>query len=160
MSLVLSGARKPSNSASFTVEIRGPWFMTLRGVNGLLAEHGYEKMVSARRAQGAASNWSGDDAAPTEFEIPVIDGTSLIDLDGPEPLLLIGRDEQIGAFCDKVRRLRVRCKDGKVTATSFPAQLEITFNRTLRLPEDGKIHNQPMRLDRIGVKTLRASPRS
>ena len=154
MSLVLSGARKPSNSASFTVEIRGPWFMTLRGVNGLLAEHGYEKMVSARRAQGAASNWSGDDAAPTEFEIPVIDGTSLIDLDGPEPLLLIGRDEQIGAFCDKVRRLRVRCKDGKVTATSFPAQLEITFNRTLRLPEDGKIHNQPMRLDRIGVNNI------
>jgi len=156
LSLVLSGLRKPWKSATYTVQITGPWFMTLRTVNRLLAESGYEKMVSARRADGTASNWSADKALPTSFEVPVIDGPSVVEFDGPEPLLLIGRDEWAGIFVERVRRLRVRCLDGRVVASSFPAELEIGFNRTLRMPEDGKTHNQPARLDGIGVHSIAA----
>ncbi|KAK3346474.1 hypothetical protein B0T25DRAFT_462237 [Lasiosphaeria hispida] len=55
---------------------------------------------------------------------------------------------------DNLRRLRVRCHDGKVIATSFPGELEISFNRTLRLPEDGKTHNQPVRLGTVTVNSM------
>ena len=74
LSSVLSGLRKPSNSTRFTVQIRGPWFMTLRAVNGLLAKHGYERMVSARRARNTARNWSGNEAVPTRSHVPLLQG--------------------------------------------------------------------------------------
>ncbi len=79
-------------------------------MNGLLAKHGYERMVSVRRAKTTARNRSGDDAVPTHFEIPVIDHVSLIDLDGPESILLIGRDD---AFA-------LRVFAGGINAASMP----------------------------------------
>lgn len=135
------------------VVINGPWFMTLAQVNQLLEKHGYRPMLSAKHGQSAARNWDGEKALPTEVQIPVIDGPSRYDAppgEGP----LMSRDEQCGTFLDNLRRLRVRCHEGKVLVTSYPAELEINFNRTLRLPEDGKIHDQPIRLGKIDVNNI------
>ena len=82
--------------------------MQLRAVNQLLVLHGYVKMESARRTHGAADDWSEGDALPQEYEVPVIDGESIIEQNGLEPLLLIGRDDEIGSFLEKARGLRPR----------------------------------------------------
>ncbi|KAM7187279.1 hypothetical protein V8F20_011034 [Naviculisporaceae sp. PSN 640] len=135
------------------VVINGPWFMTLGQVNQLLEKHGYRPMVSAKHGHSAARNWDGDKALPTELQIPVIDGPSRYDAppgEGP----LMNRNEQFGTFFDNLRRVRVRCHEGKVLVTSYPAELEVNFNRTLRLPEDGKVHDQPIRLGKIDVSNI------
>ncbi|GAB1316553.1 RING-type domain-containing protein [Madurella fahalii] len=151
--LTLDGLKKPGSSLRLAVLIRGPWFMTLAQVNRLLAKHGYLEVLSAKNGTWAARSWDGDKALPSNLQIPVVDGPSRYDTttgEGP----LMSRNEQFGTFVQNLRRLRVRCQDGKVIATSFPAELEITFNRTLRLPEDGKTHNQPVRLGKVSVSNI------
>ncbi|KAK0732099.1 hypothetical protein B0H67DRAFT_655359 [Lasiosphaeris hirsuta] len=151
--LTLDNLKKPSSQSRFTVLIIGPWFMTLQLVNQLLAKHGYLELSSAKHGIWASRNWNGDEALPTDLEIPVIDGPSRYD-PGPGEGPLMSKTEQFGAFVDNLRRLRVRCHEGKVIATSFPGELEISFNRTLRLPEDGKTHNQPVRLGGVTVNSM------
>jgi hypothetical protein len=153
--LTLTGLKKSGSPSTLAVTIIGPWFMTLQQVNDLLARHGYDRVVSSKHGSRAHSNWDADKASPTDFEIPVIDGPSHYD---SEPRLgpLISRDEEVGVFLDNLRQLRVRCKEGKVVVTSFPAVLEIGFNRTLRLPEDGRVHNQAVRLGSIPINNIAA----
>lgn len=127
--------------------------MTLQQVNDLIERHGYDRIVSAKHGSRAQSNWDADKALPSDFEIPVIDGPSHYDSEarlGP----LICREDEVGAFLDNLRKLRVRCKGGKVVVTSFPAELEIGFNRTLRLPEDGRVHDQAVRLGSIPINNI------
>jgi len=123
-------------------------------VNRLLAKHGYLEVLSAKHGTWAARSWDGDKALPSNLQIPVIDGPSRYHdaATGEGPLM--SRNEQFGIFMQNLRRLRVRCQDGKVIATSFPSELEISFNRTLRLPEDGKLHNQPVRLGKVSVNNI------
>ncbi|KAM6514249.1 hypothetical protein FALCPG4_015405 [Fusarium falciforme] len=153
INLTLNGVKKPSHAQKFIVTIHGPWYMTLKQVIQLLEEHKFEAPVSAKHARLAVPNWNPNKAMPREFQILAIDGRSCYDMNA-ESGLLINRDEPIGRFTDTLRRLRIRCQEGKVVATSFPAQLEITFNRTLRLPEDGKIHNQPSGVGHIPVTNI------
>lgn len=127
--------------------------MTLQQVCKLLKEDKYEEPVSVKHASLAVAYWNADKAVPKEFQIFAVDGPSCYAMDA-ESGLLINRDEPIGQFADTLRQLRVRCKEGKVMATSFPAELEITFNRTLRLPEDGKVHNQPSGVGHIPVMNM------
>ncbi|KAK0614694.1 hypothetical protein B0T14DRAFT_528907 [Immersiella caudata] len=152
----LEGLKKPDTSTRSTVIIIGPWFMTLAQVNRLLVDHGYTAMLSAKHGTLASVDWDGDGALPRDLQIPIVDSPSRYDFpDGEGPLLC--KSEQVGAFMQNLRRLRVCCSsedDGKVLITSFPARLEIGFNRTLRLPEDGKTHNQPVRLGKIPVNNI------
>lgn len=133
--------------------IHGPWYMTLKQVVRLLEEHKFVTPISAKHASLAVPNWNPNKAMPQAFQILAVDGRSCYDM-GAESGLLIHRDEPIGRFTDTLRRLRIHCQEGKVVATSFPAQLEITFNRTLRLPEDGKIHNLPSDVGHIPVTNI------
>src|ERR1700761_1035441 len=108
---------------------------------------GYEEILTARNTAHASAAWSGDGALPSQFEVPVSDGPS--NYDPEKSPLRINRDEPVGTFLEEVRRPRIRVsKDGaRVVATSFPASLEISFNRTLRLPEGDKraevVYGQP-----------------
>ncbi|KAF4333900.1 integral membrane protein [Fusarium beomiforme] len=147
INLTLHRTKKPRCAEEFTFTIQGPWYMTFNQVAKLLKEHGYREPYSAKHATLAVRNWNEDKAMPTEFQICAVDGPSCY----AEPGLLINRDESIGSFTDVLRQLRVRCKDGKAVTTSFPAELEITFHRTLRLPEEGELHYQSHRLCHIPV---------
>ncbi|KAK4209624.1 hypothetical protein QBC37DRAFT_49756 [Rhypophila decipiens] len=135
------------------VQINGPWFMTLAQVNRLLEKHGYQAMATAKHRELTARNWNGEKALPTELQIPIIHGLSRYEHEpGEGPLM--SETEQCGTFLQNLGRLRVRCNDGKVLVTSYPGELEINFNRTLRLPEDGKTHSQPIRLGKIDVNNV------
>ncbi|CAM1504856.1 Fc.00g024470.m01.CDS01 [Cosmosporella sp. VM-42] len=153
LNLTLYGVKKPSHANKFTIKILGPWYMTLKQVTQLLKEHGYEEPVSAKHASSSISNWSPDEALPQDFQILAHEGPSCYDIDADSGLL-INKDEPLDHFTDTLRHLKVRCKDDRVVATSFPAQLDIAFNRTLRLPEDGKLHDQPAGLGRIPVMNI------
>ncbi|KAK4168212.1 hypothetical protein QBC43DRAFT_366701 [Cladorrhinum sp. PSN259] len=151
--LTLDNVKKPGSRTSFTVQVIGPWFMTLAQLNKLLTKHGYLSVLSAKHGTWAGPTWDADKALPTNWEIPVVDGPSRYEAatgEGP----LMSSNEKFGVFLQVLRLLRVRCQDGKVMATSFPGVLEIGFNRTLRLPEDGKTHNQPVRLGKISVSNI------
>ncbi|KAF7559260.1 hypothetical protein G7046_g4892 [Stylonectria norvegica] len=153
MNLVLNGIRKPSNVQRFTITVRGPWYMTLKQVLQLIKKHGYEEFVSAKHATLATQNWNPDEATPQDFQILVTDGPSCYDAEA-ESGLLVNRDDPLHHFAESLRQLKIRCKDDRVIATSFPGQLEITFNRTLRLPEDGELHNQPAGMGHIPVMNV------
>ncbi|KAH6988466.1 hypothetical protein EDB80DRAFT_690042 [Ilyonectria destructans] len=78
----------------------------------------------------------------------VVDGPSSYD---PDWGLLINRHESFGAFVTNLRRLYLSCSGGMLKAESFPASIEIDFNRTLRLPEGIDIHHHPSGLGIIPV---------
>jgi len=95
--------------------------------------------------------WLGDIAYPVNYQIPVVRSHSCYD---PEVGLRINEDQPLQAFVDAVRLLKLSCNDGKLTATSWPASLEIDFNRTLRLPEGSGIHDQPSGMGVIPVHSI------
>lgn len=127
--------------------------MTLKHVTRLLKAHGYEEPISAKHASLAVPQWNPDRAQPQEYQIFAVDTSSCYDADA-ESGLLINKDESIADFEENIRRLRVRCKEDRVEVVSLPAKLDITFNRTLRLPEDGKVYNQPSGVGHIPVSNI------
>ena len=127
--------------------------MTLKQVTRLLKAHGYEEPISAKHASLAVPQWNPDRAQPQEYQIFAVDASSCYDADA-ESGLLINKDESIADFEENIRRLRVRCKEDRIEVVSFPAKLDITFNSTLRLPEDGKVYNQPSGVGHIPVSNI------
>ncbi|KAM7214381.1 hypothetical protein V8F06_010219 [Rhypophila decipiens] len=120
------------------MQINGPWFMTLAQANRLLEKHGYQAMATAKHRELAARNWNGEKALPTELQIPIIHGLSRYEHEpGEGPLM--SENEQCGTFLQSPPTAR---------------ELEINFNRTLRLPEDGTTHSQPIRLGKIDVNSV------
>ncbi|KAF3942435.1 hypothetical protein ABW19_dt0206667 [Dactylella cylindrospora] len=151
-SLTIHNVRARNTKESQTVTISGPWYMTLKQVNHLLAENGYEDLASAKNIQ-AEDTWDGGDTHPNEYHVPVVYGSSCYD---PNLGLRINQDEPLDSFLNHVRRIQVDCKGGKLVARSYPAVLEIDFNRTLRLPELNSIHDQPSGLGSIHINSMSA----
>ncbi|KAL6401435.1 hypothetical protein AUP68_15305 [Ilyonectria robusta] len=131
----------------FTVVISGPWYMTLAQVNQVLEENDFQPLVFARNAQSDPF-WNGKHGLRSGYHVPVVDGPSSYD---PTRGLLINRHESFGAFVTNLRRLHLSCSGGMLKAESFPASIEIDFNRTLRLPEGIDIHHHPSGLGIIQV---------
>jgi len=153
LSLILQHVKRRSHSATFVVEIIGPWYMTIDLVNDLLVRHGYERIEIARNSSIRMEDWSEHLCSPPGFEIPIVDGPSCYNAAAPYGLL-ISLTETPDSFIQSLRQLHVRCRDGKVAVQSFPAELEVAFNRTLRLPESGGVHNQPARLGTIPATNI------
>lgn len=144
--------------------------MTLAAVNTVMEKHGeqnapdtstcwlisdnipgYEGLGAAKNALLARPDWKGTKAYAENYEVLVTDGPSCYD---PDRGLLINRDETLDTFSSNMRRLKVECTDGGIVASSFPAKLRITFRRTLRLPDNGKIHNLPSDLGLISAHNI------
>ncbi|KAJ6258017.1 hypothetical protein Dda_6929 [Drechslerella dactyloides] len=113
----------------------------------ILENVGYEVLEFAKSIQ-ADDTWDGATACPDEYQIPVVQGPSCYD---PDLGLLINQHEPLDYFLGKLRQVRVNCDSGELVAKSYPASLEIDFNRTLRLPERNTVHNQPSSLGVIPI---------
>ncbi|KAF7557447.1 hypothetical protein G7Z17_g635 [Cylindrodendrum hubeiense] len=131
----------------FTVVISGPWYMTLAQVNKVLKENDFVPPVFARNAQSDPF-WNGKHCSRSGYHVAVVDRPSCYD---PDKGLLINRDEGFGAFVNNLRQLKLSCSGGMLKAESFPASIEIDFNRTLRLPEGIDNHHNPSGLGIIPV---------
>ncbi|OCL00592.1 uncharacterized protein K441DRAFT_105597 [Cenococcum geophilum 1.58] len=158
VTLELRGLRKPNNPSLFKLVITMSLYNTLSELSDLITRRGYLPPVGFQYKE-LSTSYSANALPITvpvaesegipEWPLLVADGPSCYD---PQKGLRINRKEPFTAYLSRLQ-VHVQCTDSQLVINGG---FQIGFYRTLRVPEDGKVHNLPAQFGLFHLQNVAA----
>ncbi|KAJ9655863.1 hypothetical protein H2201_008713 [Coniosporium apollinis] len=149
LNILLHGVRKKDCQTMGLVRLNVSRLITITELNKLLMCNGYQPTLGLYcRATGIALK----PRTLIEEPVPVriVSGASSYDLHSG---LRINVDEKFSNYQSKLH-LRVQCKDSELRIND--GDLKISFRRTLRVPENGQMHDLPADFGPLPLQSIAA----
>ncbi|ETI27362.1 hypothetical protein G647_09552 [Cladophialophora carrionii CBS 160.54] len=135
ITIILDGVRKPNYPGEFVARLLIPIYFTLQQLNDLLLDNGFAPVLAAQRqgcdgfsGQGLHGHWTA----------MVVNGPSCY---SRKYGLRINAAEAFSTYLTGLEKVRVECRDSCLLIND--AEMVISFQRTLRLPDDDQVYDLP-----------------